>query len=168
MDIIICLNHSSLPVILSSDTAMPLMPSPMQMHSCLWATDCFPYLVFFLQDPFVGQWAWFTVPINSIHDWFGWHLPRDKAKEWKNFKHLIRASAEYMSKKIKEQFPEFNSLWDEPAKPGLYRYSNSCSTEAQACQAIAESIDTFIIYAAYISFLIALCRYYDASSPQLF
>ena len=162
------LNRSSLPVNLPSDTAMPPMPSPTQMHSCLWAADCFPYLAFSLQDPFIGQWVWFTVPINPIHDQFGWHLPHDKAKEWKNFEHLIRASAKHMSKKIKERFPEFNGLWDKPAKPGLYGYSNSCSTEAQACQAIVESDDTFVVYAAYISFLMALCCYYDASSPRLF
>ena len=74
------LNHSSLPVNLPSNMAMPPMPSPTQMHSCLWAADRFSYLAFSLQDPFVGQWAWFTVPINLIHHKFGWHLPCDKAK----------------------------------------------------------------------------------------
>jgi hypothetical protein len=159
------LNRSSLPLDLPSDTAMPQTPSPTQMRSRLWAADRFPYLAFSLQDPFVGQWARFTVPFNPIHDRHGWHLPRDNAKEWKNFEHLIRASADCMSNKLKERFPEFNGLWDEPAKPGLYGYF---STKAEACQTISDSVDAFIVYAAYISFLIALCRYYDASSPRSF
>ena len=74
------LNRSSLPVNLPSDMAMLPMPSPMQMCSHLWAADRFPYLAFSLQDPFIGQWVRFTVPVNLIYDWFGWHLPCDKAK----------------------------------------------------------------------------------------
>jgi hypothetical protein len=70
-----------------------------------------------------------------------------------------------MSSKLKERFPEFNGLWDEPEKPGLYGYFNSYSTEAETCQALVESVNGFVIYAAYISFLITLCRYYDASTP---
>jgi hypothetical protein len=160
------LNRSSLPINLPSDTAMPQTPSPTQMRSRLWAEDRFPYLAFLLQDPFVGQWGRFSVPSNPIQDQYGWHLPRDKAKEWKNFEHLIRASADLMSNKLKERFPEFNGLWAEPAKPGLYGYFTSHSTKAEACQAIADSVDAFIVFAAYISFLIALCRSYDASSPR--
>src|SRR5271168_3716110 len=160
------LNRSSLPLNLPSDTTMPQTPSPTQMRSRLWAEDRFPYLAFSLQDPFVGQWARFTVPSDPIHDQHGWHLPRDKAKEWKNFEHLIRASAECMSNKLQERFPEFNGLWHEPAKPRLYGYFTTYPTMAEACQAIADSVDAFIVYAAYISFLIALCRYYEASSPR--
>jgi hypothetical protein len=83
------LNRSSLPINLPSDTAMPQTPSPTQMRSRLWAEDRFPYLAFSLQDPFVGQWGRFSVPSNPIQAQYGWHLPRDKAKEWKNFEHLI-------------------------------------------------------------------------------
>jgi hypothetical protein len=160
------LNRSSLPVNLVPDMAMPQAPSPTQMRSRLWAADRFPYLAFLLQDPFVGQWARFSVPVNPIRDRHGWHLPHDKAKEWKTFEHLIRASAECMSSKLKERFPEFNGLWDEPEKPGSYGYFNAYSTEAETCQALVESVNAFVIYAAYISFLIALCRYYDASTPR--
>jgi len=61
------------------------------------------------------------------------------------------------------RFSEFNGLWDEPAKPGLYGYFSVHSTEAEACQATAASIDAFVIYMAYILFLIALHYYYPAS-----
>jgi hypothetical protein len=44
--------------------------------------------------------------------------------------------------------------------PGLFGYFNVQSTELEARQAIAHSIDAFVVYLAYTSFLIALYRYY--------
>ena len=146
------LNCSSLPPNLPSYVDMPQSPSLTQLRSRLWSADRYPYLAFSLQFPFVNQWARFATPVNLIHDRHGWHLPRDTQKEWKNFEHVIRANAEKISEYLKMRFSEFNGLWDEPAKPGLYRYFSVHSTEAEARQATAASIDAFVIYMAYICF----------------
>ena len=145
---------------------MPQSPSPTQLRRRPWSADCHPYLAFSLQSPFIGQWARFSTPVDRIvlvHDRYGWHLPCDTQKEWKRFEHVIRASAEYMSGYLKAQFVELSNLWDVPPKPGSFGYFDVQSTEAEARQAIGKSIDAFLVYMAYISFLFALHYYYPAT-----
>src|SRR5277367_1366787 len=158
---------SSLSPNLPSYTEMPQSPSPTQLlRRRPWSADRHPYVAFLLQFPFVGQWARFATPVDRIdlvHDRHGWHLPRDTQKEWKNFEHVIRASAESMSDYLTVQFVELSNLWDVPAKPGLFDYFDVQSTEAEAHQAISKSIDAFLVYMAYISFLFALHYYYPAT-----
>ena len=159
-------NCSSLPPNLASYMDMPQSPSLAQLCSCLWSADRHPYLAFLLQSPFIGQWAHFATPIDRIgliHDRHGWHLPRDTQKEWKTFEQLMQANAERISNYLKVQFSELVDIWDEPAKPGLYGYFEVQSTKSQARNAITQSIDVFLVYMAYISFLMALHYYYPTS-----
>ena len=114
------LNRSSLPCNLPSYVDMSQSPSPTQLCSRLWSADHYPYLAFSLQFPFVNQWARFATPVDLIHDHHGWHLPCDTQKEWKNFEHIIWTNAEKISEYLKTWFSEFDGLWDEPEKPGLY------------------------------------------------
>jgi hypothetical protein len=161
------LNRSSLPPDIPSYTDMPQSPTPSQLCSRLWSADRYPYLSFSLQFPFVGQWARFATPVGEIdliRDHHGWHLPRDTQKEWKSFEHLIRANTQSLSGYLQGKFPELTGLWEVPQKPGALGYFGVESTEPKARQAIANSIDAFVVYLAYTSFLIALYRYYPQSS----
>ena len=157
---------SSLPSNIPSYTEMPQSSSPTQLRRRLWSADRYPYLAFSLQFPFVGQWARFATPadrIGLVHDRHGWHLPRETQKEWKNFEHIIRASAERIVDFLQTQFVELSDLWDLPPKPGSFGYFTVQSTEAEARQAVGLSIDAFLVYLAYISFLFALHYYYPAT-----
>ena len=161
------LNRSSLPPDIPSYTDMPQSPTPSQLCSRLWSADRYPYLSFSLQFPFVGQWARFATPVSEIqltHDRYGWHLPRDIQREWKHFEQLIRANAQRISDYLLAKFSELTGLWEVPEKPGSFGYFGVQSTELEARQAIAESIDAFVVYLAYTSFLIALYHYYPQSS----
>ena len=161
------LNRSSLPPNIPSFGDMPQPPTPSQLCSRLWSADRYPYLSFLLPFPFVGQWARFATPVGEIgltHDRHGWHLPRDTQKEWKNFEHLIRTKTQHISNYLQRQFSELTGLWEAPQKPSSFGYFGVQSTELEARQAIAQSIDAFVVYMAYTSFLIALYRYYPQPS----
>jgi hypothetical protein len=88
-----------------------------------------------------------------------WHLPTDTAKSWKGFEHLIC----FVSEKLQLHFTAENSniliIWETPAKLSLYGYFISHATHEAAALEINNSVDGFIIYTAYISFLIVLCQF---------
>jgi hypothetical protein len=87
-----------------------------------------------------------------------WHLPTDTAKSWKLFEHLIRFIGEKLQLYFTTENPNIPVIWEAPAKPSLYGYFTSQATREAATVAINDSIDGFIVYTAYISFLIALCQ----------
>ena len=151
------LNWSPLPSNIPSYTDMPPSPTPSQLCSHLWSADNYPYLSFSPKFPFVGQW-------DLTHDCHGWHLPCDTQKEWKHFEHLIWASPQLISDHLQLKFPWLTGLLAVPEKPGLFGYFDVWSTKVKAHQAIADSINAFVIYLAYTSFLIALHHYYPQSS----
>jgi hypothetical protein len=87
-----------------------------------------------------------------------WHLPWDTAKSWKVFEHLVRSVGEKLQRHFTTENPNIPVIWDAPAKPSVYGYFTSHATLEVATEAINDSIDGFIVYTAYISFLIALCQ----------
>jgi hypothetical protein len=88
-----------------------------------------------------------------------WHLPTDTAKSWKGFEHSIHLVAQKLQLHFTAENPNILIIWETPAKPSLYDYFISHATHEAATLAINNSVDGFIVYTAYISFLIALCQF---------
>ena len=122
----------------------------------------------------MGRFAHFDPSVVTRSSSTGmWHLPRDTAKSWKLFEHLVRLVAEKLQLYFTTENPAIPVIWEAPAKPGLFGYFTAHSTHEAATGAINDSIDGFIVYTAYISFLIALCQctmspWQDSSIEKLF
>jgi len=93
-----------------------------------------------------------------------WHLPTDTAKSWKGFEHSIRLVAEKLQLHFTAENPNIPIIWEIPAKPSLHGYFISHATREAATLAINNSVDGFVVYTAYISFLIALCQFTATTS----
>jgi hypothetical protein len=107
----------------------------------------------------MGRFAHFDPSVLLCSSSTGmWHLPKVTGKSWKVFEHSIRLVAEKLQRHFIDENPNIPVIWETPAKPSLYGYFISHATREAATLAIYDSIDGFIVYTAYISFLIALCE----------
>jgi len=107
----------------------------------------------------MGRFAHFDPSVLICSSSTGlWHLPKDTGKSWKVFEQLLRLVAEKLQLYFSTENPNIPVIWEAPAKPSLYGYFVPHATREVATEAINDSIDGFIVYAAYISFLIALCQ----------
>lgn len=98
-------------------------------------------------------------------DKYGWHLPREVQKLWKNFEQTSRGAAHALSVHVFKTCPRFKGLWNVPEKPGSFGYFEAHKSEVAARTAIAESISGFVIYMSYMAFLVTLCQV-DPSNPH--
>ena len=87
-----------------------------------------------------------------------WHLPRDTTKSWKLFEKSIHLALEALESYFTTNYPDIPVIWEAPAKPSKYGFFDGHATREEATEAIFDSIDGFVVYTAYFSFLIALCR----------
>ena len=156
-------DQSPLPSPIPSLIELPPEPVIKDLRSRLWSLNRHPYLAFIFNSPefglLMGHFSHFnpSVLICSSSTEL-WHLPKDTAKSWKLFEHLIRSIAEKLQLYFTAENPNIPVIWEVPAKPNLYGYFTPHTTLEAATVAINNSIDGFIIYTAYISFLIALCQ----------
>jgi hypothetical protein len=156
-------DRSPLPSPIPSYNELHPIPSIEDLRSRLWSLNRYPYLAFIFHSPtfgpLMGRFAHFnpSVLIFSSSTRL-WHLPADTAKSWKLFEHSIRLVAEKLQLHFTTENPNIPVIWEEPAKPSLYGYFIAHATREAATVSINNSIDRFIIYTAYISFLIALCQ----------
>ena len=98
-----------------------------------------------------------TFSLTSLqHDHHGWHLPRATAKDWKTFERLLRQMGEHLHCFLMKMFPHIECIWTIPANPGSYGYFEAHKSQDEAFAAVKDSIRAFVLYAAYISFLIGL------------
>ena len=154
-------DQSPLPSPIPSLNELHPEPSIENFRSQLWSLNKHPYLAFIFHSPtfgpFMGRFAHFDPSILVFSSSRGsWHLPPTPAKDWKGFERSIRAVAEKLQLYFTTNNPDIPVIWETPAKPSLY-FTTHDSLEA-ATVAINRSIDGFIVYTAYVSFLIALCQ----------
>jgi hypothetical protein len=98
-----------------------------------------------------------TIGLPSIeNDSYGWHLPLATAKDWKVFEQLLRLTAEGLLRFLNEKFPHIECIWAVPEKPSFYGYFAAYASQDKAFDAVKDSIRGFIIYTAYLSFLMGL------------
>ena len=95
-----------------------------------------------------------------------WHLPRDTTKSWKLFEKSIHLALEALESYFTTNYPDIPVIWEAPAKPSKYGFFDGHATREEATEAIFDSIDGFVVYTAYFSFLIALKRWLLDYSEQ--
>ncbi|KAJ3507459.1 hypothetical protein NLJ89_g6294 [Agrocybe chaxingu] len=164
-------NQHSLPPAIPEYAQLPVNPPVPLLRQRLWEVHDRPYLAFMLRSPLAGRaMHQFTIPLNITEGSSGWHLPWDTAKAWKRFEHSLRAVAHQLVSYLKLRHPQINHTWIEPSKPSSYGYFGPHPSEEQARCGIKDSIDGFIVYAAYLSFLICLGRFVGTSrsAPEFF
>jgi hypothetical protein len=153
-------DQTPLPSFIPSFNELHSEPSIKDLCSRLWSLNKYPYLAFILHSPTFGplmdRFAHFDVICSSSTGL--WHLPKDTAKSWKRFEHLVRLVAERLQLYFSTENPNIPVIWEAPAKPSQYGYFIPHRTREEATKAINESIDGFIVFTAYISFIIALCK----------
>jgi hypothetical protein len=156
-------DQSPLPSPIPSFNNLHPEPSIKDLRSRLWSLDRYPYLAFIFHSPtfgpLMGRFAHFDPLVLICSSSTGlWHLPKDTAKSWKLFEHVIRLVAEKLQLYFTAENPDIPVVWEAPAKPSLWGFFIPHATREAATVAINNSIDGFVIYTAYISFLIALCQ----------
>jgi hypothetical protein len=98
------------------------------------------------------------------HDRFGWHLNYETTKSWKQLEQSLRrigAHAKDWFYKGSPNVPFFVLI--EPEVPSKFGYFIAHTTEDAAQSGLRSSLDAFVIYSAYLSFLAALCRFIGLS-----
>ena len=156
-------DQSPLPSPIPSLIELPSEPFIKDLRSRLWSLNRYPYLAFILHSPAFGplmhRFSHFDPSVLTCSSSTGlWHIPKDTAKSWKLFEQLLRLIGEKLQLHFTAENPNIPVIWETPAKPSLYGYFTSHATLEAATVAIKNSIDGFIVYTAYISFLIALCQ----------
>jgi hypothetical protein len=140
---------------------LPQIPSSIDLCNHYWADDRYPYLPFIFESPLfgplMGRFQTFGRPSLQKGS-RGWHLLSDTAKNWKTFEQLLRLTGEKLLHFFKETFPHIECIWSIPEKPSAYGYFTAHDSEDKAFDAVKDSIRGFVIYAAYLSFLICLFK----------
>ncbi|KAF9470270.1 hypothetical protein BDN70DRAFT_730084 [Pholiota conissans] len=146
----------------NAPTKLCTKPSPTEMRSQGWCDDRYPYLSFIFLSPFFGhamkRFAPFgldTVEQSSS----GWHLRHDEAKSWKSFEQSLRKLADRLTAYLAKIRPDMHPIWEIPQNPSAYGYFSTHGSAAQAYQCARLSADGFVIYTAYVSFLIVILRF---------
>ena len=94
-----------------------------------------------------------------VHDRHGVHLDHDLAKSWKLFEQSIRSSAAQLVTYYKSLNSQLDIFWKEPPKPGAGGYFDPASSAEEFRLKLKVSVDYFVVYTAYLSFLTAVCLF---------
>src|SRR6202522_1424879 len=154
-------NRETIRLPVPSNHPLPQNPLPTELCNWYWADDRYPYLPLIferertLYGPLMGRFSTFSLT-SLQHDHHGWHLPRATAKDRKTFERLLRQMGEHLHCFLMKTFPHIECIWTIPANPGSYGYFEGHKSQDEAFAAVKDSIRAFVLYAAYISFLIGL------------
>ena len=152
-------------------TSIPMSLPSVDLVNMMWDMQCFPYAPFIHKSLFFGPLMFcFSTPLSQIplrHDSYGWHLPAETAKSWKLFEHTICRIASDFKSYFCSLKPRMKIFWDEPDKPGKYRYFDVMPTEEEFRTCLTKSMQAFAVYAAYVSFLVALCQFCPSVNQSL-
>ena len=83
---------------------------------------------------------------------------QDVAKSWKILEQSCRQIATVLRTSFEQDYPKVFLNWSVPPNPSQFGYLKVHSTEKKARFASSESLDSFVLLFAYISFRIAICR----------
>jgi hypothetical protein len=131
------------------------------LRNRLWDDEQHPYLPFMFAMPFFGGAMERFEPFDIsmlIEGSRGWHLPHDTGKSWKVFEKALRMTAEALAIYFSQNHADIQPIWALPEKPSNYGYFNVHETKNDAYNAALNSIDAFVVYTAYLTFLIGLCQ----------
>ena len=152
---------------------LPVPCTPTSLKNHVWALDGYPYLAFCDKSPFEGDLlTLLSGPAEDIpleHDRHGWHLHREATKAWKQLEQSLRRIATHVKSWFFDRFPRFPFfLLIEPDIPSKYGYFTTHTTEDAARSGLRSSLDAFVVYTAYLSFLTALCQFQVTGSLERF
>jgi hypothetical protein len=146
----------------SHSEPLPDDARPCQLRGRVWALHNHPYLPFVLFSPFLGAMtSRFATPPEEIpidKDFNGYHLPEDVSKSWKTLEQTCHQIIVVLSALFEELHPKTLFSCAAPPKPSHFGYSKEYRTESKARLALSDSVDTFVLLFAYVSFYIAICR----------
>jgi len=146
--------------------------TPSELLQQRWASRDHPYLAFLFKSPFFGSlMSRFSIPASLIklkNGTNGWHPDTALGKDWAQVENLLIHLESNLLSRFRSDHPGFQLPWVVPARPKSFGYFKPAVTEAQARQVLSNTIDAFVVYSAYISFLAALCwflPYYRTPPP---
>jgi hypothetical protein len=164
-------NQTSPPEPFAEAQPLSVPHTPTSLRNHIWAFDGYPYLGFCDKSPFEGEF--FTLlagPVEDIplqHDRYGWHLYPDTSKSWKLFEHSLRRIGTHAKRWFYAIFPNYPFfLLIEPDFPSKFGYFSTHKTEDEARSGLRSSLDAFVVYTAYLSFIAALCRFIGLSESS--
>ncbi len=97
----------------------------------------------------------FSLIIRGTH---GWHLPKETAKDWKSFEKSVYSACLSLEAYLFHQVHDIHHIFTRPVRPSQLGYFTVHPSADTALRKVQDSIDGFVIYTAYLSFLIILCR----------
>ena len=139
---------------------LPTPYSPTVLRSQIWALNGYPYLAFCNKSPFQGEL--FKLLVGSAEtmlledDKDGWHLSYSTAKSWKRLEHTLHRIARYL-----KEWPAFNPpsfLITDSEHLSKFGYFSAHPTQEAARSGLQSSLDAFVVYCAYISFMTTYCQ----------
>lgn len=154
-------NMTFLPSSVPPPEPLPAVPSPAALVKQVWADDRYPYIPFIFDSAFFGPlMSRFSVfgKASLVEGSRGWHLPHNVGKEWKLFEKSLRFAVEAFQIFLKAQYPHIDCIWVIPEKPSHYGFFETHASQDLAYTAVKESIDAFVVYMAYLSFLVGLLQ----------
>ena len=161
-------NQNSPPEPFTEAQPLPVLYTPTSLRNYVWALDGYPYLGFCDKSLFEGElFTMLSGPVEEIHlenDRHGWHLQRDATKSWKQLEQSLRRIAVHAKRWFDDRYPQFPFyLLIEPDIPSKFGYFTTHTTEDAARSGLRDSRDAFVVYAAYLSFISALCQFIGSS-----
>ena len=158
---------NSFPCDLPPFTHLPKEPSPTELRTRLWYSSRYPYLPYILRSPFHGDLLQrLSCPVDRIElqsDKFGWYLSKTAAKDWKALENVLVLCTKQLHSFYSQNRPKVKFAPCPPPLPSKYGYFDVHATESAARAGLATSLDAFVVYLAYFSFLAALCEFeFDA------
>ena len=106
-----------------------------------------------------------TIPL--VTDRHGVHLDHDTAKSWKLFEHSIRSSAAHLLTYYKSLGLQLDIFWKDPLKPGASGYFDPTPNPNEFWHRLQVSVDYFVVYTAYLSFLTGVLYWPPQSLSRL-
>jgi len=92
-------------------------------------------------------------------DQYGWHLPKQVAKDWKALENVLVLSTKRLLLFYSQNHPKVHFAPCPPLLSSKYEYFDTHATEPAAHTSLATSLDAFVVYLAYFSFLAAICEF---------
>ena len=131
------------------------------MRNRAWALDGYPYLGFCDKFPFQDEFLTVLGEDTPLqHDRYGWHLHHETTKSWKELEQTLRRIAKHLKGWFHDMIPNFPFFFlIEPEIPSKFGYFTAHPTEDAARSGLSSSLDGFVVYSAYVSFLAALCHF---------
>ncbi|PPQ71051.1 hypothetical protein CVT25_007322 [Psilocybe cyanescens] len=141
---------------------------PTALKSYSWDLAGLPYLPFVLSSPFHGRLLKrLALSVDCAQfDTNGslFFLSEDTTESWRRLERILVDLGDNLRSFFEATKPSVSlAKVKRPSLPSFHGYAASHDNKATATLAFSVSQDAFIIYSAYISFLVALCEFGIAS-----